>query len=190
MAESQIHQYAKSKGFHPQILERWLGWDQPSREALLRLAEDLKLGGSHMRDLMDWLEEIALRDRSTIAAVLMSKPITEVASNPRLGRADKVKRVKDAIRRLRFPRLANTEDSIRARIQELKLDPRIRLMTPPGLEGGRLRVELSASTAEELKKLIDELVVATGTNTLKEIFALLAGETVEPRLKSDQFFSR
>lgn len=189
MAESQIHQYAKSKGFHPQTLERWLGWDQSAREALLRLAEDLKLGGSHVSDLMDWLEEIALRDRLTIAAILTSESITEVASDPRLGRADKVKRVKEAIRRLRFPRLANTEDSIRARIQELKLDPRIRLMAPPGLEGGRLRVELSASTADELKKLIDQVVAVTDSNTLREIFALLAGETVDYRSKPDQFFS-
>lgn len=141
-----------------------------------------------MRDLMDWLEEIALRDRSTIAAVLASPPIIEVESDPRLGRADKVKRVKEAIRRLRFPRLAQTEESIRARIQELKLHPEIRLTAPPGLEGGRLRVELSASTAEELKRLTDKLAAATDTNTIREIFALLAGDVSKLRLKADQSF--
>lgn len=142
-----------------------------------------------MRDLMDWLEEIALRDRLTIEAILATQPISEIESNPRLGRADKVKRIKEAVRRLRFPRLAQTEESIRARIQELKLHPGIRLTAPPGLEGGRLRVELSASTSEELKGLTDKLAAATNTNTVKEIFALLAGDVVEIRPKSDRVFS-
>src|SRR6266576_2266998 len=111
MSEMEIREYAKDKGFHPQTLERWLSWDQPARDTLFRLAMGLKVGENHLRDLMDWLEEIALRDQSTI------------------------------------------EDSIRARIQELKLYPEIRLTVPPGLEGGRLRMELSASTPEELKRL-------------------------------------
>ena len=187
MAEIQIQQYAKSKGFHPQTLERWLGWDEASGEALLRLTGNLKLGENHVRDLMDWLEEIALRDRSTIEAILASNPITEIESNPRLGRGDKIKRVKEAIRRLRFPRLAQTEASIQTRIQELKLYPGIRLVAPPGLEGGKLQVELSVSSTEELKKLTDKLAAATSTNTLREIFALLRGEPVEHRARSDQF---
>ena len=66
MSEMEIRQYAKDKGFHPQTLERWLGWDQSARDDLFRLAVGLKLGENHLRDLMDWLEEIALRDQSTI----------------------------------------------------------------------------------------------------------------------------
>ena len=189
MAEMQIHQYGKSKGFHPQTLERWAGWDQAARDALFRLVANLKLGENHVRDLMDWLEEIALRDGLTIEAILATPSISDIESNSRLGRADKVKRIKEAIRRLRFPRLAQTEESIRARIQALKLHPGIRLTAPPGLEGGRLRVELSASTSEELKGLTDKLAAATGTNTVREIFALLAGDIVEIRPKSDQVFS-
>jgi hypothetical protein len=188
MAEIQMHEYAKSKGFHSRVLERWLGWEQPARDALFRLATSLKLGENHLRDLMDWLEEISQRDRATIEAILASKIVAEIESNPRLGRADKVKRVKEEIRRMRFPRLAQTEDSIRTRIHALKLHPAIRLTTPPGLEGGRLRVELSASAPEELKRLTDQLAAVTNSKPLREIFALLAGETVEIPRKSGPFF--
>ena len=188
MSEIEIRQYAKGKGFHPQTLERWLRWDQFARDTLFRLAVGLKLGENHLRDLMDWLEEIALRDRSTIGEILVSKPITDIESDPRLGRADRLKRVKEELRRLRFPRLAQLEGSIRARIQELKLHPEIRLTVPLGLEGGRLRVELSASTLEDLKRQTGKLAEAADTNTVREIFALLAGEAVESRPKSDYFF--
>jgi hypothetical protein len=156
----------------------------------MRLATNLKLGENHLRDLMDWLEEIALRDGSAIEKILAARPLSEIESNPRLGRADKVKRVKEEIRRLRFPRLTETEDSIRAGIRKLKLHPGIRLTVPPGLEGGRLRAELNASTPEELKKLVDQLAAVTGTEALREIFALLAGEAVEFDPKADPSFSR
>jgi len=181
MSEIQIRQYAKEKGFHPQTLDRWLGWDQLARDTLFRLAVGLKVGENHLRDLMDWVEEIALRDQSTIAEILTWKPIVDIESDLRLGRADKLKRVKEELRRLRFPRLTQIEDSIRMRIQELRLHPEIRLTVPRGLEGGKLRVEFSASTPEELKKLTVKLAEATAANSIREIFALLAGEAVENR---------
>jgi hypothetical protein len=187
MSEPQIRYYAQGKGFQPQTLARWLGWDQPARDALLRLAMGLKIGENHLRDLMDWLEEIALRDQSTIQEVLASKPVHDIESDPRLGRADKLKRIKETIRRLRFPRLAQTEDAIRVRIQELKLYPEIRLTVPPGLEGGKLQVELSASNHEELERLTAKLAEAAAENRVREIFALLAGEAVENSPKANPF---
>ncbi len=181
MLEVQIRQYAQSRGFHPQTLERWLAWVQPDRDALFRLAISLKVGENHLRDLMDWLEEIALRDQSKIREILASKPITDVESDPRLGRADKLKRVKEEIRRRRFPRLAQTEDSIRVLIQELKLHPEVRLTVPPGLEGGRLQVALSASSNDELRRLTVKLANAANTDIVREIFGLLTGPAKEKR---------
>lgn len=186
MGEIQIGQYAKDKGFHPQTLRRWLGWKQQDRDALFRLATGLKIGENHLRDLMDCLEEIALRDQSTIEAILVSKPIADIESDPRLGRADKLKRMKEELRRLRLPRLAQLEDSIRERIQELRLHPGIRLSVPAGLEGGKLRVELSASSPEGLAKLTAKLLEAAGTDTIRQIFSLLAGETSEDRPNANQ----
>ena|SRR6516164_8042386 len=183
MSEAQIRQYAESKEFHPQTLERWLDWEQRDRDALFRLAISLKLGENHLRDLMDWLEEIALRDQSKIQEILTSKSITDVESDPRLGRADKLKRVKEEIRRLRFPRLVQTEDSIRVRIQELRLHPEIRLMVPQGLEGGRLQIALSASSHDELKRLTVKLANAADKDIMREIFGLLTGPAEEKRPK-------
>jgi hypothetical protein len=184
MSEMEIRQYAESRGFHPQTLERWLGWGAAARNALFRLAVDLKVGENHLRDLMDWLEEIALREQLTIEEILASQPIVDFASDPRLGRADKLKRIKEEIRRWRFPRLAQTEDAIRARIHKLKLHPEIRLTVPLGLEGGRLQVELSASSHDEFKKLVIKLADTVTDNTVREIFALLAGHTVQIRSKA------
>jgi hypothetical protein len=175
MSEPEIQEYAKEKAFHPQTLARWLAWEQPDRDALYRLAFALKIGENHLRDLMDWLEEISLRDGLQVRQILGNGAVSGVESDPRLGRADKVKRIKDQIRRRRFPRLAQTEDSIRARIQELKLQPEIRLTVPAGLEGGRLRIEFDAASQDELQRLTAKLADVTGKEAVREIFDLLAG---------------
>jgi tRNA G10 N-methylase Trm11 len=176
MAETEIRAYAAGKDFHPQTLERWLSWDAADGGALERLAFPLKISENHLRDLMDWLEEVALRDGVTIQAVLSTKAVDNIATDPRLGRADKLKRIKEHIRRLRYPRLAEIEDLIRAKIQELKLAPEIRLSVAPGLEGGNLRVEFSAASHDELKSLTEKLRQAAEKKLSAEIFDLLAGQ--------------
>jgi hypothetical protein len=177
MSEAQIRAYAETKAFHAQTLERWLTWQEADREPLLGLVIGLKIGENHLRDLMDWLEEIALRDKTPIAEVLSTKPIGDIASDPRLGRADKLKRIKEQIRRRRFPRLAQTEDEISGRIKDLQLAPEIRLSVPPGLETGRVHVEFSAATHDELIRLTNKLAQAVQQDAARTVFKLLGGNS-------------
>jgi len=130
---------------------------------------------------MDWLEEIALRDDRAIDAILADRVIADIQTDPRLGRADKLKRIKEEVRRQRFPRLAQTEDALRARIVALKLQPEITLSAPIGLEGGRLRVEFSASSQQELKRLTAKLADAANQEAVREAFALLAGTAADTK---------
>jgi hypothetical protein len=176
MSESAIRDYAKAKGFHTQTLERWLSWAPPDRDAFEEVIVSLRISENHLRDLMDWLEEISLRDEVKIADLLASKTIVDIKTDPRLGRADRLKRVKGQLRRLRFPRLAGAEDSVRERIQALKLPADIRLSVPPGLEGGRLQVEFSAASLADFRSLADKLCAAAMSDFVRDIFQLLSGQ--------------
>jgi hypothetical protein len=173
--QNQIRDYAETRGLSPRLLARWLAWPDAASAALCRLATTLKIGENHLRDLIDWLEEIALRDRCGIDAILADKAIADIETDPRLGRADKLKRIKDEVRRRRFPRLAVTETAVKNCICQLALAREIRISVPPGLEGGWLGMEFRASSAEEVKRLAAELMAAADTPSMKEAFALLAG---------------
>ena len=144
---------------------------------LAKLAVDLKIGENQLRDLMDWSEEVALRDGIATAAIFTGKAIDDIATDPRLGRADKVKRIKESLRRLRFPRLAQTEDEVHDKIRALKLQPEIRVNVPPGLEGGRLQIEFSVTNQQDFKRLTEKLVAAAEASCTGEIFTLLGGAT-------------
>jgi hypothetical protein len=179
MAESAIRDYANSKGFHRQTLDRWLGWQPSDQDALQEIAVGLKVSENHLRDLMDWLEEIALRDDSNISAILKRPAIDSIKTDPRLGRADKLKRIKEQLRRWRFPRLAAIEESIRVKVQALKLPAEIHLSVPPGLEGGRVHVSFSAGSQGEFAKFIYRLSDAASSGITAEIFESLSGGAPE-----------
>jgi hypothetical protein len=175
MTPQSIQEYALSKSFHPKIRERWLSWNAADGAALLEVALPLKAGENHLRDLMDYLEEIALRDGITISELLQSKTISDIRTDPRLGRADRLKRIKDQIRRIRFPRLSQIEDSIQSKIRQLKLQPDVRLSAPAGLEGGDLQIEFTAGSPAELKHIVAKLGAAAESESLAEIYVLLKG---------------
>jgi hypothetical protein len=175
MAENAIRDYATSKGFHRQTLDRWLGWRPEDRDALEEITVSLKISENHLRDLMDWLEEIAVRDDSSISAILKRQTLYSINSDPRLGRADKLKRIKEQLRRWRFPRLTAIEESIRTQIRGLKLPAEIQLGVPPGLEGGRVHVIFSAGSQAEFEKLAHRLSDAASSAIVAEIFDSLAG---------------
>ena len=175
MIDQQILAYGTKKAFHQKTLDRWLKLAENDRGALLALAEGLKMGENHLRDFLDWLEEISLRDGVSIRDILTGESFERISSNPRLGRGDKLKRIKEEVRRLRYPRLRQIEGEIGKRIRELKLIPQIQMSVPPGLEGGALNVRLRATSFEELGQLVDAMGQALERKAMKEIFALLGG---------------
>jgi hypothetical protein len=179
MAENAIRDYAKTRGLHQRTLDRWLGWQPADQDALEEIAVGLKVSENHLRDMMDWLEEISLRDDSNIAAILKCPAIYSIKTDPRLGRADKLKRIKEQLRRWRFPRLAAIEESIRVSIQALRLPSYIDLSVPPGLEGGRVHVTFNAGSQREFEKVTDRLSAVASSGSIAEIFALLSGGAAE-----------
>jgi hypothetical protein len=140
------------------------------------MVEALKVGENHFKDLLDWLEEISLRDGMAVAEILKRDEVARIASDPRLGRNDKLKRLKEELHRLRFPRLARIEEEINRRLRDMKLKPPRLLTVPAGLEGGAVTVQMKASSHEELKRLAAELARVVDEKDMQEIFALLRGE--------------
>ena len=150
-----IADYARERGIRPQDVQRWLALAEPDQAAMLRLARTLRLGGNHFNDFLDWCEEISLRDGCSVAAVIGGQEMAPTLSDSRMGRNDKLKHAKEALRRLRYPRLTHIEDEVSRKLRSLKHDPRIRITVAPGLEGG-LKVELQAGSVDALARLARE----------------------------------
>ncbi len=171
----EITSYGRDRGIHAQAVERWLALAEEDQQALLGLARGLRLGGNHFNDFLDWCVEISLRDGCSVASVIHGKELAPTLSDSRMGRNDKLKHAKEALRRLRYPRLTRIEDEVRGRLRGLKLDPRIRITVALGLEGG-LKVELQAGGVEALARLAREVESLADDETVREVFALMEGK--------------
>lgn len=178
--DALLERYAREKRFHPKTTQRLMALPEADREALVPLVVELRASENHLRDLLDWLEEIGLRDGLGFGAVLERAGVERIRSDPRLGRAEKLKRIKEEVRRLRFPRLAEVEAAIAAKIRSLELGPAIEVSTPPGLEGGALTFVLKTGSAEDLRRAAAALAKAAERPEVAEIFELLDGVREKP----------
>jgi len=172
--ERQIRAYASERRFHSETVDRWLAKADEDVVALWELTRELRLGENQLRDLWDWAEEIAARDRKTIAAVFDSEPVRLALRSPG-GRNDRVKALKSSLRRLRFPSLTKAQDRIGELVASMHLPPAVRFTVPDLLEGDDVRVEIVARNPAALAAAARSLADAASAPACGEIFELLSG---------------
>jgi hypothetical protein len=171
--ESDIRDYASERGFRAATLERWLELASGDAVALWDLTRELRLGENQMRDLWDWSEEIAARDGTSITAVLAHESVK--ATRMAAGRGERLKALKAALRRLRFPALVQVEDRIATLTRTLGLPRNVRLTVPEYLEGDEIRIEIVAADAASLRAAAEKVASTAATPACEEIFELLSG---------------
>jgi len=176
---ARIEAFARARPLHPELLDRWMSAAEPDAAALLELAESLRLGENHLRDLFEWAEEIAARERGTVAAVLASTPVQAVRSRG-LGRNETIKAVREALRRLRFPQLAALQERLSRCVRALRLPPDVRLVLPENLNDDEIRIEVRARDSVALAKALTGLREAIGRPEMEELFGLLREAPSDP----------
>jgi len=164
--------YAREKHLSTPTLQRWQSWSEEDQAALLPIARELQLNENQLRDFLDWLEEIVARDGVTIRGVL-GRPELQHPLETKLSRNDKLKAVKDALRKLRYPRLSQLEDDLRAAIKALDLGNRVRVSFPAALEGNEITIEIKARTSEEVRDTVLQLQQKLEDGSLQRVFDLL-----------------
>jgi len=165
----QLLTYAQLKRLNLQTLARWQAWAEADQAALWEIVYELQIGENHLRDFLDWCEESSLRDEQTIAS-LLARPEIRQPLAAKLGRNDKLKVVKEALRKIRYPRLSRLEDELRATVKALDLGGRVRVSLPPSLEGDEITVEIKAKSAKELSDSLKKLQQRLEDGAIQRLF--------------------
>jgi hypothetical protein len=175
VSTDSLASYAQQKRLSAQILARWQAWDEADQHALLSLAQELQLGENHLRDFVDWLEEIVLRDGGSIGAVLdqreIQRPLTTKQS--RQSRNDRLKAVKDALRKLRYPHIARLEEELHKSVKALDLGRRVHIAFPPAFEGDEVTFEIKVRNVKDLVDSLSRLQQRIDDQSLQHLFDLL-----------------
>lgn len=171
LLNEQIATYAQDKRLSPQTLARWKAWGEEDQAALFVVARELHLGENHLRDFLDWLEEITTRDGGAVRELLTRAEIRQPLQST-VSRNDKLKAVKAALRRIRYPRLSRLEDDLRAAVKALDLGNGIQVSFPPTLEGEEITVELKARNLQELTDKLCRVQRRVEDGAWQRLFAL------------------
>ena len=170
--DAEIRITASQRRLSAVHLERWLAMDGASRGALLALARKLGLRTGQIVSALELLEEIAVRERTTVAEVAGRDEIRRAANAPGSAPA-RASAFLEALRQLRFPRLRAMQDRLRAEIAALKLPRRISVVLPKELGSDDLKISLQARTGDELRTLVAALNRSTAG--LERIIEMLGG---------------
>lgn len=168
-----IRAWAARRHLAESHLERWLALEEPDGGALLAVAEELHLRTGQLATLLELLEEIALRERQTIGAILAGDEVRRIVrgqgSAP--GRASSLL---EKLRVMRYPRLTATLNRISAEVADLGLPSNLRLLLPKDLSSDELKIQLTVRSASQLEAALRAL--EERKPKLARILELLGGE--------------
>ena len=154
------------------LMVRTADWTTEDRAALIAVVAALRPSAHHLGDALDWLDDVAARDGVHPGEVL-ADPTLRTAFAARGSAPDRWKRWKDALRRLRYPRLAAREREFRETVRALDLGRAVTVAPPADFEGGVVTVTLRVSSEADLAEVGERLVKAQRAGTWSRLFGLL-----------------
>ena len=170
--DAAFRAYSQDRKFSNVTLARWSCLAPADAAAVNTLMHELRLGENQLRDLWDWAEDIAVRDGVSIEQVLRSDPVT-AARGREVGRNEKLKLIKLALKRLRYPTLTSSEDRLASLLRALQLPRSVRVILPEHLEGDEIRFEVVARDVVGLRQAAVQLLSATESPACDALFRAL-----------------
>jgi hypothetical protein len=155
-SDERIHSWAVERRLPEACLGRWLGLAEAERQAVLKVAEELRWRTGQFLTAYELLEEISVRENVPISSILERNELRRVIESNRSG-PGKARRLLDALRIMRFPQLREVTVRLAKEVAALKLPANIRVILPRDLESGELRLEIVACGGDELRESLASL---------------------------------
>lgn len=134
------------------------GFSDKDALLFLELFKVLKLSQNKQREVIRFVQEIAIREELGPGEVIQAEEIRTILGRPDLNRNEKGSQIRTYLKRCRFPALVKTEERFSKELKALKLDEHIRITAPPYFEGGlhALRMTFkSVKDFDERRKTLD-----------------------------------
>ena len=168
-----ITEFGAERRYSAATMTRWQQLPEADARALLDLAAELRPSENQLRGLWEWATDIATRDAISLAQVLDHDTLRGARRRAH-ARSEKLKLVKNALRRLRFPQLTAAEASLGAHVRALHLPPAVRVEFPELLEGDDVRISFAARSTEDWAAIAHALLAAAANPRCTALFATLA----------------
>ncbi len=137
--------------------------------ALSGLFEVLRPTASHQKELLSALKAISVMHDTDMTAILESPDLSDIIENDAFDRKQKIQRLRQAVRKLRYPFISRFESHFKQQIQRMALPKGMALIAPRDFESPSYTFTIEFSNAIELRHHAKTLASLSENSALKSI---------------------
>lgn len=133
--------------------------EMPAKERtfIFHFFQQLKLGKNNQKEFFRLLHDISRMSGKSFSEILKQESIDDILTNENLTLPVKGNRVKEILKKMRFPRLTEVESRFNNLKKQMKLPPTIHLNPSPFFEGDKYFVEFNFRNKAEFDQALTYL---------------------------------
>jgi HTH domain found in ParB protein len=130
----------------------------------------LKLNLNQQIKFIEYARDISIRDGLTTRELFSEGTFLKILDDPRLNNPQKAKKVLEALRVRRYPRLARAQHDVQRAISALSLPPEAVIRYDPYLEDPNYKLQIGFKDGKALRKTIRALHVLDELEAIPELW--------------------
>jgi ParB/RepB/Spo0J family partition protein len=154
------------------IFSVFFDWNTQSAEAAERFFSILRPGVNKWRDLLEWIDEISLRDRISPSNLFELPELQSILNQSDLLANVRYDRIRQFFYSKRYPILNDLRVRLARSLDALKLDDKTKVHVQDSFESDEIRIEMKFRTREEFVNQVEKLVRASDSEALDELICI------------------
>jgi ParB family chromosome partitioning protein len=140
-------------------------------DGFINLFNALKLSLNKQKEILMMVKEIAIREDMSVTQVLEAPYLKDILINKDLDKNQKARRIREYLKRRRYPAITSAEQSFQKHLQKLNTRKEMELIPPVNFEGSSYTLKLTFKTITDLKEIKSNLDAFVENPFLKKIIS-------------------
>jgi hypothetical protein len=154
------------------VFSVFFDWNTKSAEAAERFFSLLRPGANKWRDLLEWVDEISVRDKISPSNLFELPELQSILNQNDLSPNVRYDRIRQIFHSKRYPILSDLRVRLARSLDALKLDDKTKVHVQDSFESDEIRIEMKLRTREEFVNQLEKLVRASDSEALDELICI------------------
>lgn len=132
--------------------------EEPDRKATLAFFAVYSFSRQMQRELLDWLPELAFRERKSIVELLTTEEVLTIGASTKLNGPQKIEHLRELLYNRRFPTIARAKQTWKELAARSNPDPRqVQFKPSEAFEKNRLELKITITDAKQAHDVFSQL---------------------------------
>jgi len=154
------------------VFSVFFNWSDESTEAAERFFSALRPGINKWRDILEWVEEISIRDETKPSDLFELPELKAILNQNDLSPNVRYDQIRHFFYSKRYPIHSKLRVRLARSLDALKLDDKTRVHVQDSFESDEVQIEMKFRTKEEYVSQLEKLVRASDSEALDELIRI------------------